>query len=170
MERTLTYVLIFFGCAFYFIIGMMLSLPYCLAAGWDKEMWLTMSFAVPLMLFVWTIFAFFAKVVDVRPTRVDWKNAFRRSSKDASSIPLGFFWTWTIYSMLPIIFHQSSRLLGTLGFDSSAAFLEVHRYESLGYVFWAVMVLMIVLMFAGGVADAIARLHEAKMGVPTRND
>jgi hypothetical protein len=153
---------IVFCCLFYFLFGAFLSLPYCLLAGWDRGFFPVMVVATPFLLGVWFLAVFFVGAVDFRPTRICWRNFFYRSRRESSRVPLAIFWIWTVYSMLPILMHWTARFVEYLGFGSSAAFIEVHRFESLLYVFWGVMVVFSILMVFGGVSEAVARLTESR--------
>ena len=159
-----------FSCLCYFVVGAILSVPYCLLAGWDRDIFLVVMIVTPFLLGVWILAAVFAGIIDAKPIRIYWKNAFRRSRDESSRVPLVIFWVWTVYGLLPIILHWTARLIGYLGLGSSAAFIEGQRFESLIYVFWGFMIAFLLLIVCGGVYEAVVGFLDSRKTAPPNDD
>jgi|GEM_PF-2865817 len=159
-----------FSCLCYFVVGAILSLPYCLLAGWDRDIFLGVMIVTPFLLGVWILAAVFARIIDAKPIRIYWKNAFRRSRGESSHVPMVIFWIWTVYSLLPIILHWTARLIGHYRNGPFVALIEAHRFESLIYVFWGFMIAFLLLIVCGGVYEAVAEFLDSRKTAPPNDD
>jgi len=133
---------------FYVLAGILLAIPYCLLAGWSKELLLIIAFIAPLFLFIWFMSAESAGVIDVSRRgmfRFDWRAAFGRTNCRTESGALPIFWVWTLYCFLPVILHWSAILLGKIGYETVGSILDNNRYTSWLYVFSTTIILLLLI-------------------------
>lgn len=145
----------------YVLAGLLLAIPYCLLAGWSLERFPMVAFVAPAFLLIWFIMATFAGIVETdRGRRVyfNWRAAFGKSDRRSMSGSLPIFWTWTLYSFLPVIFHCSAVLLGKIGYETVSSLLDTHRYASQFYVFMATLMLLILTAMVTSAWDAAKNL------------
>ena len=141
----------------YVLAGILLAIPYCLLAGWNMESFMIVVFVAPAFLFIWFMVASYAGVIGVAHPRkiyIDWRAAFRKSDPRRLPGSLSFFWTWTLYTFLPIILHWSAVLLEKIGHKTVGSLLDTHRYASPLYVFVATLMLLILIRMATSAWEA----------------
>jgi hypothetical protein len=139
------------------LVGTLLAIPYCLLAGWNAESFVMAVFVAPAFLFVWIIAATSAGVVETghhRTIHFNWRAAFGKSDRRVLPGSLPVFWTWTLYSFLPVILHWSAVLMGKIGYDTVASLIYTHRYASPFYVIMATVVMLILIGMVTSVWDA----------------
>ncbi len=144
----------FFLWVVYYVLGLIISVPYCLLAGWSWENWPVVAFVAPAFLFVWLTLGVMAGHVylyeNVRwPIGFSLRGVFKQGKHMRGT--KGAFWTWTVYGLLPIIVYWSGVLISKMGYESVATMLKVHRYMSPLYVFVA----MLFLLLMGGIAISV---------------
>jgi len=130
----------------YILVGILLAIPYCLLAGWKAENILMVTFVAPAFLFIWFILAGFAGIIDSDHTRkiyFNWRAAFSKNDQRRLPGALFCFWTWALYSFLPIIFHWSAILLEKIGHNTVSLILNTHRYAIPLYTLTAIITLII---------------------------
>ena len=133
----------------YFLVGVLLAIPYCILAGWNPENFVLVAYVAPAFLFIWFMFGSFAGVLVAGHGKprlfVDWRAAFGKTERPKLPGFLVGFWAWTTYCLLPIILHWSAVLLEKVGYVSWSTLLNDHRYASPFYLFAATIALLIVI-------------------------
>lgn len=122
----------------FIVVGALFAIPYCLLSGWNSESFVWMMVGLPIMLSIWLALANQAGIIETdvisggkKITQFYPKVAFGLEVNSSVPWALRVFWVWTVYCLLPIILHNTSRLLHKAGVEKPATFLEVHRYGSL---------------------------------------
>jgi len=148
----------------YVLAGLLLAIPYCLLAGWNAESYLMVAFVAPAFLFVWFMMAIFVGIIEPGNSRVihfNWRAAFGKSDYQRFPGFLAFFWAWTLYSVLPIIFHWSAMFIEQVGYETVSSLIDTHRYASTSYAIMGTIMLFVLGMM-------VARSYEAMKTVWTR--
>ncbi len=154
-----------FFALFYSVLGITLSIPYCLLAGWSWEQWPLVAFVAPAFAFVWLSLGTFAGHI-YRNRGGRWPIGFSWRSERMRVLPgsQGGFYGWTIYCLLPIILHWGAKMVAILGFQNVASVLNEHRYLSLIYVLYGTMALVCIMAMSvatwGAMRDGWARLKQ----------
>lgn len=145
----------------YMVIGMIISIPYCLLAGWSWENWPIVAFVAPAFLFVWMVFGTFAGHIyprhdHKRSIGFSWRGG-RGGREMGHGLPgsKGVFWAWTAYGLLPIIIHWGAVLIDILGHKTVATTINAHRYASPMYVLLGTMLLSCLIAMTVGVCRMI---------------
>ncbi len=131
-----------------FLIGMILSVPYCFLAGWSPESQKLVAVLGSLFIFQWGVFAARADILEFHPSlRINWKETLMwRSNRPflCPSAKVGF-WAWTVMCVLPIILHWVAWLVGKVGQEHTSVILDRYRYAPvpiclviilIGWMFW----------------------------------
>ncbi len=113
-------------------VGAIVSTPYCLLAGWDYDVFISLSLIAPLYLFVLFL-----------TLSVGYSD---RAMRTIGSVLV-------VYSLLPIMFNTLSKVIGLIGDEGVANWLHVHRYNSL---VWVIVSVVLGLIGYGMISAGIA--------------
>lgn len=122
----------------YYIFGLILSVPYCLLAGWSWENYPIVALVLPGFLFVWLMIGTLAGHVYLYnskhwPIGFSWRGVYEERLLPGAK---GAFWSWTALGLLPIVVYWTAVALHAMGYESIAGLLKVHRYMSPLYVIY----------------------------------
>ena len=124
-------------CILYWIVGVVIAIPYQLLAGWDAECFSVVAMLLPISLCLWFVLAMFAMVITEsdghkRWIQFKWKALFRRQTNHLGLMSAARYGLWilTVLIMLPIIIHWSAKLLGHFGHQETATIIDSNRYSA----------------------------------------
>lgn len=144
MEDFFTFLFLVF---LYVLIGLVVSVPFCLLAGWSWEYWSGAATLAPLFLLVWVVFGVFAGYIYQRPGH-KWPIGFSLAGHNSLPGCKNVFWVWTIICLSPIVAHWSSVTLRAWGYGLIAAMVYEHRYAAPAYTFLGVLGLSVLVGMA----------------------
>lgn len=126
------------------LVGLLISIPYCLLAGWDWHYPLV-AMVAPVFFLMWIVFGSLAGHIYTRRDQGRWPVRFSWGSRQQGeflSLSRIVFWGWTVIGLLPIIFHWGAKLFAMLGHESAASLINSYRYASLPYTLGALVILL----------------------------
>lgn len=151
----------------YVLVGIVLSVSYCILAGWDYEVFPVAFLLAPAFAVIWFITATMAGVIGFFSNRkkiyFNWRVAFGREDRQATPLSLVFFWIWTTYSLLPIIIHWSAILLDKIGYKTISSFIDKYRYASLPSIFSAVLLSIVILVMITTLGGELKKIWMEKI-------
>ena len=122
----------------YITIGLFLSFPYCLLAGWSDIAFFWGFFLSPILILHWLWLMVDADIIVSDNQGIRFNNKFYTYSKK-SLITLCIY---TLYLCLPVLLRISSVWASKMGSESLSNILYEQRYLSLGYGFSIFAILM----------------------------
>ena len=137
----------------YFLIGLVLGVPYVWLAGWSRDHVLVVMLLAPFTTIVSLCLGIFAGFFNRPHRRVSTLYFREEQFLDSEMMPCrAFFPLFCIMVtaiVAPIVMHWAAVSIAVIGYADVAKVLEAHRYAGFFYVLLAAAVLSVVLNIVG---------------------